>query len=116
MIDARVARAVLRYVEGQQGSANYLQIRTALTATMGVANELVIWNEVQELINVDKALDNGGVNPGDRDRLTVTLQSPGRAILNRDKLESLSFDEPTTSPEDGNVPQKPKPKPRELEW
>lgn len=110
MIDERVAMAILKCVEDHRGSVNYRQIRTALKATF--SNELVIWNEVQELINVEKALGNGGVNPGNRDDLTVMLRPLGRDMLRSYKLESLAFD----GPKDGSVPQKQKPKPKIMEW
>lgn len=91
MIDERVGRAILRFVQDHRGRVNYRDIRTSLTANLNVTNELVLWNEVMELVR-DTLLDNGGIIPGDRDRLTVILTSAGRNLLNEYDADSISFD------------------------
>ena len=120
MIDKRVGRAILRFVEQHRGRATYREIRIGLTTSLNVPSELVIWNEVQILINTDKFLDNAGINPGDRDRLTVTLTSLGRSDLNQHDLNTMSFDPVPDGPAVGRDPRHDlgpsATKPKELEW
>ena len=119
MIDERVGRAILRFVQDHRGRVSYREIRTSLAENLGVTNELVLWNEVMELVR-DSLLDNGGIIPGDRDRLAVLLTSAGRNILNDHDADSISFDPLPGGPELDRDPKHdlgPKDvKPKILEW
>ena len=109
MIDERVALAILSFVDTHGGRPTYREIRTRITAHLGISKEIVIWNEVQDLIHVDDALDDGGVIPGDRDRLAVSLTATGRDILNR----KMATESSPTRP--GDADESP-PRPKMLEW
>ena len=81
MLNETVGKMILRFIHGNHGRATYREIRSGLAINLGGPQELVVWNEVMQLIHEDRALDNSGVMPGDRDRLTVILTPQGRDML-----------------------------------